>query len=569
MKLEFLDISILDFFFQILGFASFLRFFNINYLSRYGELIGLIFPFFLPDERLVLENFFSNAINESYIFWEAKITGSSITFPSLFNDSFALFYDENFQNMLIGVPYLETLSFNYSLNLYSFEIIFFFFSIFFSFFFLNSDDENLAPVQEDVISFLSLAGSGLTSGDELFTLFFGFELLTITLVLTAALDYKRHGYNRFITVYYLISVVVSLVIFYFLFFFIFMLLGSKFFTFFDLFSAFSESSVFHLFLDEEELFYTTAIKFFFLQVLLLFMFKFTLGPMAFWVLHLYPTFPLILLFMQMVFLKYDLFFLFFDFFDFLFFFDKEVLEFLLPVLSFIIFISMFVGCLAYKINNLKLLLTITSFSQIGYVCISYLSPSFILIVYSINYLTVYLLSLFLLLVILLLVNLFYNVQYFHELVVLKFFDFSLFILVVVLLCSLAGLPPFMGFFLKFALLVKILVTPYFFSFGLILLITSFVTLFIYINVVYALFKVSSYENIVIFSDKKNLVEIRYYSPFKTVLNFLFTGINYTISFFLISPTFQFFQFSNFAVLNLWSWNLNIKILDLLNYYFEN
>jgi NADH-quinone oxidoreductase subunit N len=533
------EISFTDYFFQILNFLSFftlLSFINQNkfYLETTFTLSNLCYYFIDDEEEILTENDFS--FSNEYLANSAIFNGSisldeaKDSFNSYFSDFLATTEDYIFgydSASYLYLPYCEFFeaeSLELNNGFFMFFIAAFAFAALYFFFRELGDEES-----EMILNFIQLGFTFLTATHDLFTLFLGFEFLTISFVLGMVLMQEKYSYSRNVITYFILNVAVSLVIFFFCFFILLICSNTLFFGLnFSFF--FSEMLMLENFLDEVfvDSVYNFLLKFFFLNLIILFFFKFTVGPLAVWTVFLYPTFPVIILVLQMVFLKMVLYFLFLEIFDFLFFFDASLFNFSFKIFSFILILSMFMGCFAYKINDIKSIFIITTFSQIAYVSISFISSSFLLLIYSFNYFLLYLYSTLVIFFIFIIANLFYNCQTLNDLASLKTLDFSLYCNFIAVLFSMAGLPPFMGFFVKYFLILKLLTNPLLFKFGVILLLTSFITTYIYLSIIYNLMKTTT----------KSIFEIDYFAlnyTNKTIYSvFLYESVSLIINSFIIS-----------------------------------
>jgi NADH-quinone oxidoreductase subunit N len=302
------------------------------------------------------------------------------------------------------------------------------------------------------------------------------------------------------------------------------------------------------------------------------MFKFTVGPISLWTIFIYPTFPIIIIIIQMLFLKIYLFYLFFDIFDFVFLFPIDVVEFFYKIFSFGLIISMFIGCLAYKINDLKTIFIITTFSQIAYISIGFMSSSFLLLVYSLNYFFVYIYSVLALFLIIIAANIILNCQTLNDLAALKFVDYTMYLNFLGIIFSLSGLPPFLGFFLKYFLIIKLLTSPILFKFGVILLLTSFITMYIYLSIIYGLIK-NKYVNFSaldfglkpVTTSELNSKVLNLFNEFiSVIINSIIVGV----LIFLLSPFFVLFISETDDFLDFF-YDLNYnRLIEILEYYFE-
>ena len=113
--------------------------------------------------------------------------------------------------------------------------------------------------------------------------------------------------------------------------------------------------------------------------------------------------------------------------------------------------SMFVGCLAYREQDLRKILAYTTVSQMGYVLAGCVSLDKEALKFALFYLLVYSLQVAGLLLIILLLQHKYNFTNLNQLYLVKFFNRRYYAYLLIIFFSFAGIPPFSGFFLKYFL----------------------------------------------------------------------------------------------------------------------
>lgn len=560
--LSFSQFTFSDFFFTFFNFLPFFTLFILPNYSRSFELFTFLGNFFIDEnEQLFEKSYTSESIFDKY--FNVCNTVSDFFTEFQMNSSAFTAIDESFQyteffNLVFEFSVDE---FDDFLNILIYSVIYYFFS-------------EIAEEESDIlVNFIQIAMSVLLTTEDLFMLFLGFEFLTVTLVLAFLLNNEKVSYSRSIIMYFILSVVVSLVIFFFFFFCVLITTGTTFLTFFNfsdffisLYTIFSEQIT-----ELESLFYIPLIKLFLCFVILLFCFKFTVGPIALWTFYLYPSFTIILLIFQMVAFKYSLYFLFLEFFDYVFLLDLSIVAFYTNIFALLITVTMFIGCLAYKVNELKMIFIITTFSQIGYVVVSFITPSFTLLLYSLNYFIIYLYSTLIIFLIFIYINSLYNIKYTHQLFILKHVDLSLYVVLIVLLFSMSGLPPFLGFFVKYFLLLKLLIHPLLFKFGVILLFTSFITMYVYLSLIYSLIKPTLVQETDLFFSSINYTTNSSFLAvfFEEVFIFIFNSISFGFILFLSSPVLLFFIPNFTEYHDFFEELLFFNYADLLEYYFSS
>ena len=578
-----LEINFFDYFIQMLvffGFATVLFFQNNQQYQQVAEWVGFLnlFGDWFSDEMFgntdsdfFSDNFFSTlygfTVEEGNPTVRAKWVADD--FVSNLYDS-VNYYEEEVINFFTYNEFFSTNGFEPDFDLLDFFIAVLGLVVWGYFSVQLADEET-----DTILNFVQLFVSIFTlNGGDLFNLFLGFESLTVSFVLVILLIQEQSVYNRSLILYFILSVAVSLFIFFFLFYIVLFYTGTFFFSFIN-FQTFFFDMQFNLLLSTDDFltdYYLTGLKIFFLSCIVLFMFKFTVGPISLWTIFIYPTFPLIIVIIQMLFLKIYLFYLFFDIFDFVFLFPTEIIEFFYKIFSFGLIISMFIGCLAYKINDLKTIFIITTFSQIAYISIGFMRSSFLLLIYSLNYFFVYIYSVLALFLIIIAANTVLNCQTLNDLAVLKFIDYTLYLNFLGIIFSLSGLPPFLGFFLKYFLIVKLLTSPILFKFGVILLTTSFITMYIYLSVVYNLIK-NKYVNFAALEFglnpiKSSELNSEFINLFSEMVSVIINSIVIGMLIFLLSPFFVLFIPETDDFLEFFA-DLNYnRLIEVLEYYFE-
>lgn len=143
---------------------------------------------------------------------------------------------------------------------------------------------------------------------------------------------------------------------------------------------------------------------------------------------------------------------------------------------------MFVGCLAYRSQDLKTILAYTTVSQLGYIVAGFIVSSPLAIKYSLIYLGVYCLQLIGIFVIFLILQAKYDFTNLNQLFLVKKYNKFYYYLLFVIFFSLSGIPPLSGFFTKYFLFLQIYHSG-FFMVAIFGLISGFIMAIIYLQIV--------------------------------------------------------------------------------------
>jgi NADH-quinone oxidoreductase subunit N len=283
------------------------------------------------------------------------------------------------------------------------------------------------------------------------------EIITLIIVVTVALYFVAIGpklvraaikffiLNLFITTLYLLGVA-------------FLLYNMPILEYYSL----SYLSILSQFLYYKELYIASYLREYFavIKIVMAFIFvplcfKLTLAPFSIWVVNVYAHLPQFFLLILLTFYKivYSLIFI------------KLVLTTmdLVPFLqtmwadSLFLFVlpSLFVGCLAFRSQDLGQVLAYTTVSNLGYILSGFLVATEQSIQYSLIYLAVYsaqLIGLFVIFIILHKKHKFYNL---NQLFLVKQYSTVYYYSLVFIFFSLAGVPPLAGFFTKYFLFLQI------------------------------------------------------------------------------------------------------------------
>jgi NADH-quinone oxidoreductase subunit N len=123
--------------------------------------------------------------------------------------------------------------------------------------------------------------------------------------------------------------------------------------------------------------------------------------------------------------------------------------------------SMFIGCFAYRASDLKTILALTTVSQMGYIISGLISHDVMAIKYALIYLLVYVLNLSGIFIIFVKLQKEFFLVNLNQLFLVKSYSKKWFYILFIIFASLAGFPPFAGFFLKYFLFLHIYKSGFF------------------------------------------------------------------------------------------------------------
>lgn len=116
---------------------------------------------------------------------------------------------------------------------------------------------------------------------------------------------------------------------------------------------------------------------------------------------------------------------------------------------------MFVGCLAYREQNIRTILAYTTVSQMGYVMAGLICNNVDAWRYAFFYLLMYSIQIAVFFSILLLLQNKINITHLNQLYLVKFYNIRFYYVLLLVFFSFAGIPPFSGFFLKYFLFLQL------------------------------------------------------------------------------------------------------------------
>lgn len=270
------------------------------------------------------------------------------------------------------------------------------------------------------------------------------------------------------------------------------------------------------------------------------LFKLTLAPFSIWIVNVYANLPIIFLLVIMTIYKvvYALLFLrlFLNVIDLV----PELQGFWQNSLFVFVVPSMFVGCLAYRAQDLKTILAYTTVSQLGYIVAGFIVSSPLAIKYSLIYLGVYCLQLIGIFVIFLILQAKYDFTNLNQLFLVKKYNSFYYYLLFVIFFSLSGIPPLSGFFTKYFLFLQIYDAG-FFMVAIFGLISGFIMAIIYLQIVLQLMtvKLSHAESEQFEQTKKSVLlgshTISYNQVTFWLQGFLVVLFVFNVGFFFILP----------------------------------
>lgn len=226
--------------------------------------------------------------------------------------------------------------------------------------------------------------------------------------------------------------------------------------------------------------------FFVFKIVMLFIFlplcfKLTLAPFSIWVVNVYAHLPQFFLLILLTFYKivYSLIFL------------KLVLTTmdLIPHLqnvwffSLYVFVipSLFVGCLAFRTQDLGQVLAYTTVSNLGYVLSGFLVATELSIQYAMIYLVIYCAQLIALFVIFIILHKKHKFSNLNQLYLVKQYSKVYYYSLVCIFFSLAGVPPLAGFFTKYFLFLQIY-TSGMYTLAIAGLVSGFIMAIVYLQI---------------------------------------------------------------------------------------
>ena len=299
--------------------------------------------------------------------------------------------------------------------------------------------------------------------------------------------------------------------------------------------------------------YSTLLGF--ILIFIGFFIKMGLVPFHFWSLDVYNSLVSETLFFFIIINKLVLIYAFLKTFCCLLNLNFKILIFLQPFLFFICIVSIFIGSIgAFNENNFNRFLVLSSLPQISYVLIGFFTFNKDIVICALAYFLFYIFTLF---VIFLVVLTFEKAFYMTDFTGIFYISKTKALLFFFSLISLAGVPPFIGFFGKFWLLQLMVIQKYFFL-SFIILFFNVISLIYYLKLGVSFFSKKPNKKLVIEKyylalnvtnfEYKVLLKIKYYALIwvSIFLILIFFNFNY---FNLISylDNFNYFVPSNYRI----------------------
>jgi len=205
---------------------------------------------------------------------------------------------------------------------------------------------------------------------------------------------------------------------------------------------------------------------------------------------------------------------------------------------------MFVGCLAYRSQDLKTILAYTTVSQLGYIVAGFIVSNPVAIKYSLIYLVVYCLQLIGIFSIFIILQAKYDFTNLNQLFLVKKYNKFYYYLLFVIFFSLSGIPPLSGFFTKYFLFLQIYNSG-FYMVAIFGLISGFIMAIIYLQIVLQLMTVKpSHNESETFEQSKKVLllgatSISYNQVTFWLHSFLWALFSFNVLFFFILPDLSF------------------------------
>lgn len=209
-------------------------------------------------------------------------------------------------------------------------------------------------------------------------------------------------------------------------------------------------------------------------------FKLTLAPFSVWVVNVYSKLPWFILFIFIIAYKIAYFAIFINIFATVFV-TFELERIWQNFLIILIIASLFVGCIAFREQNLKKILAYTTISQIAFILIGVLCNSAHSLIYSFYYIGWYIFSIAGLIIIMVLISVKYEFENVNNLYLLKKINIYYYYILSLIFFSITGVPPLSGFFVKFFILIESALSG-FFVITILGLVAGFLIAIIYLQI---------------------------------------------------------------------------------------
>lgn len=254
------------------------------------------------------------------------------------------------------------------------------------------------------------------------------------------------------------------------------------------------------------IYFNKLLLFSFFIILLVFLIKLAVFPFSIFFLNIYSSLPPVFVFFFLIIPKFcfSMFFLH-NFADIIFLLNNNLINLFLFLL---IITSIIHSLFSIKNLNIKELIINTSFSNTPFLLAPVFCKSFFLVSGLFYFFIIYYINLFMLFsVIFIFSNNSKNlIKRYNNLYGIIFSNFTLALFIIITMLSLASLPPFSGFFIKFFMLYNFVEYKFYYVY-IILSIINLILVYSYLKV------------IKIFFFKKRNLQIKYYRAKKTVLHY--------------------------------------------------
>jgi NADH-quinone oxidoreductase subunit N len=282
------------------------------------------------------------------------------------------------------------------------------------------------------------------------------------------------------------------------------------------------------------------VKLFCAFILLPLLFKLTLAPFSIWIVRVYAELPWVILLILMTIYKIVYITIFINLFIKVLDFVPSLQDFWVNTTWLFIVPSIFVGCLAYRSQDLKTILAFTTVSQISYVIGALIVGDILAQKYAMIYLILYCMQIFGFIAIFILLQSKYNFTNLNQLFLVKKYNKIHYYIMFSIIISLAGVPPFAGFFAKYFVFISIYNSGHFII-ALAGLLSSFFIAIIYLQIALQLMHVKPTYNEVLFLEHSKqegfVVEVTNDGIFITrIINYiLFVIFGINLFFFILFP----------------------------------
>jgi NADH-quinone oxidoreductase subunit N len=355
---------------------------------------------------------------------------------------------------------------------------------------------------------------------DLLLLFIVFETFSLCLYILASLNYTSIKIAEAGVKYYILAVVSSL----------FLLYGIS--LLYLIFGSFNILKIkIFIFFNSENL--NFIILFSLSLILCAFFFKIGLAPFHIWVVEIYYGISLIAFFFFSIFSKYVFFIIFF----------RMVLWIIIYYIDYYLYIFLFIGILSIFIGtfggliyrDLRKILAYSSIAHNGFILLALINLSFYSIYIFYIYLIVYSMLMFFFFIIFFIFKRF-NILFsdIDDLIMIRSSSIFIIMLLLSLFFSMAGIPPFMGFFIKYLVCSTLFNNNInFFVFLLLILLLNLVSIYIYLRFVVYMFFSKIYFKFFKFKNLLSLICILIFLFFFNLVFIIFVDFFYNYFYLII------------------------------------